>query len=116
MEKYSNQIRLVCSQKLENIDDVKKYIKDKNVEIDQIIASRQKYRNKLRHCKDEELIENHKKKISECSYIIKKYRANVKIANQIIEDVPKVREIIKIETENIKQELEISKKVRLKYL
>ena len=109
MERYSNQIRLVCSQKLENIDDVKKYIKDKNVEIDQIIAIRQKYRNKLRHCKDEELIESYKKKISECSCVIKKYRANVKIANQIIEDVPKVREIIRIEKERNRQENEIIK-------
>ena len=73
------------------------------------IDLRQKYRNKLRNCKDEELIKEYKSKISDCSLIIKKYRFDLKIANQIIEDVPNIKETIRIEKELKDQELEQGK-------
>ena len=40
-----------------------------------------KYRNKLRICKDDNLIKEYKSKISDCSLIIKKYRYYLKITS-----------------------------------
>ena len=64
------------------------------------------YRNKLKNCKDENLIKEYKSKISNCSLILKKYRVDLKIVNQIIEDVPKIKEVIKIEKQTKYQELD----------
>ena len=41
--------------------------------------------------------------------IIKKYRFDLKIANQIIEDVPKIKEVIKIERNMRNHEFEVQK-------
>ena len=79
LQRYSNQVRLVCKEKLNTLDEVKVF------------------RRKSRNCKDEELVKEYKSKISDCSLIIRKYRYDLKIASQIIEDVPKIKDVIKIE-------------------
>ena len=83
MERYSNEIRLIVAQKLKTIEDVTNL--------------RQKYRNKLRNCTDDNLIKEYKTKRDECTTILNKYRKNLKTANYILEDTPKVKEVIKIE-------------------
>lgn len=105
LQRYSNQVRLVCKENLKTLDDVKVFISKTNDEISDYMDLRQKYRNKMRNCKDENLIKEYKSKISDCSVILKKYRYNLKIANQIIEDVPKIKEVIKIERNMRNQEL-----------
>lgn len=110
LERYSNQVRLVCREKLDTLDDVKQFISKTNEEMTNYIDLRQKYRNKLRNCKDEDLIKEYKSKISACSLIIKKYRFDLKVANQIIKDVPKIKEIIKIERNMRNNEYEKNKK------
>lgn len=110
LQRYSNQVRLVCKEKLNTLDDVKVFISKINDEMNDYIDLRQRYRNKLRNCKDENLIKEYKSKISDCSLILKKYRFDLKVANQIIEDVPKIKEVIKIERNMRKDELELDKK------
>ena len=97
MERYSNEIRLIVTQKLKTIEDVKSYITQTEKDIKDVTNLRQKYRNKLRNCKDDNLIKEYKEKRNECTTILNKYRKNMKIANYILEDTPKVKEIIKIE-------------------
>lgn len=109
LERYSNQVRLVCREKLDTLDDVKQFISKTNEEMTDYMDLRQKYRNKLRNCKDEDLIKEYKSKISDCSLIIKKYRVDLKVANQIIEDVPKIKEVIKIERNMRNKEFEVQK-------
>lgn len=106
LHRYSNQVRLVCKEKLKTLDDVKVFISKTNDEMNDYIDLRQKYRNKLKNCKDENLIKEYKSKISNCSLILKKYRVDLKIVNQIIEDVPKIKEVIKIEKQTKYQELD----------
>lgn len=106
LEKYSNQVRLVCREKLETIDNVNTFIEKTTTEIEEIADIRQKYRNKLRNCKDDELIKEYKNKISECSNLLKIKRFDLKIAKQIIEDIPKIKETIRIEKQMKYQELE----------
>lgn len=69
------------------------------------IDLRQKYRNKSRNCKNEKLINEYKSKISDCSNFLKIKRFDLKVANQIIEDIPKIKENIRIEKEMKSQEL-----------
>ena len=97
MQRYSNEIRLIAKEKLQTIDNVKSYISQTEKSIAQVTEIRQKYRNKLRNCKDNELIEEYKTKRDECTTILINYRNSLKVANQIIEDNPKIKEIIRIE-------------------
>ena len=97
MELYSNEIRLIVSEKLKTTEDVKCYISQTKKDIEDITNVRQKYRNKLRNCKDDKLIKEYKEKRNECTTILNKHRKNLKIANYIIEDTTKVKEVIKIE-------------------
>ncbi len=61
MERYSNEIRLVVTQKLKATEDVKSYITQTENDIEDITNLRQKYRNKLRNCTDDKLYKNIKK-------------------------------------------------------
>ena len=48
-------------------------------------------------CTDEKLIKEYKEKRNELTTILNKHRRNLKTANYILEDIPKVKEVIKIE-------------------
>ena len=87
------------TEKLKTLDDVKNYISQTEKNIESVTNLRQKYRNKLRNCTDDSLIKEYKTKRDECTTMINKYRKNLKIANYILEDTPKVKEVIKIETQ-----------------
>lgn len=97
MERYSNEIRLIVSEKIKTTEDVKNYISQTEKDIDNVTNVRQKYRNKLRNCKDDILIKEYKEKRDECTTILNKYRKKLKTANYILEDTTKVKEVIKIE-------------------
>ena len=97
MERYSNEIRLIVTAKLKTTEDVKSYISQTEKDIENVTNLRQKYRNKLRNCTDDKLIEEYKEKRNECTTKLNKHRKNLKIANYILEDTPKVKEVIKIE-------------------
>ena len=97
MDKYSNEIRLIVTEKIKTIEDVKSFITRTEEKIKDVIDLRQKYRNKLRNCKDDNLIKEYKEKRNECTTMLNKYRKNLKTANCILEDTPKVKEVIKIE-------------------
>ena len=97
MERYSNEIRLIVREKLKTTEDVNSYISQTGKNIKNVTYLRQKYRNKLRNCKDDNLIEEYKEKRDECTTMLNKYRKNLKIANWILEDTPKVKEVIRIE-------------------
>ena len=109
LNRYSNQVRLVCKEKLETLYNVKDFVEKTSTEIQEIVDIRQKYRNKLRNCKDENLIKEYKSKISECSKFLKIKRSDSKVANQIIEDIPKIKAKIRIEREMKSRELEQGK-------
>ena len=97
LERYSNEIRLIVSEKLKTVDDVKSYISQTEKDIENITNLRQKYRNKLRNCTNDNLIKEYKTKRDECTAILNKHRKSLKTANYILEDTPKVKEVIRIE-------------------
>lgn len=109
MQRYSNEIRLIAKEKLQTTDDVKSYISQNEKNIAEVTGIRQKYRNKLRNCKDDELIKEYKTKRDECTTILKDYRNSLKVANQIVEDNPKIKEVIRIERQARNEELQQTK-------
>ena len=109
MQRHSNEIRLIAKEKIKTIDDVKSYILQTEKNIAEVTEIRQKYRNKLRNCTDDELIKQYKTKRDECTTILKNYRNSLKVANQIIEDDPKIKEVIRIEKQTRNEKLQQSK-------
>ena len=109
IERYYNEIRLIVSEKLKKLEDVKSYILQTEKDIDDVTNLTQKYRNKLRKCTDDKLIDEYKEKRNNCTTILNKYRKNVKIANYILEDTPKVKEVIKIEQQMKREQEDIEK-------
>ena len=109
MQRYSNEIRLIVTEKLKTLDDVKNYISQNEEDIESVTNLRQKYRNKLKNCTDDNLIKEYKTKRDECTTKRNKYRKNLKIANYILEDTPKVKEVIKIEIHMKRAQEDITK-------
>ena len=105
MQRYSNQIRLVAREKLITIKDVQHCISQTEKEIVNITKIRQKKRNKIKNCKANDLVDEYKAKIDTCTTILEDHRKNLKIANQIIEDVPRIKEVVKIEKQMRNEEL-----------
>ena len=98
-------------------DDVEKYIVRTEKDIENVSNLRQKYRNKLRHCTDDKLIIEYKTKRDECTTVLNKYRKNLKIANDILEDIPKIKEVVKIERQMKRDQENITKaKKKHRYL
>lgn len=109
MERYSNEIRLIVTEKIKTVADVKSYISQTEKDIENVTNLRQKYRNKLRNCKDHKLIKEYKTKRDEYTTILNKYRKNIKTANYILEDTPKVKAVVEIEKQMKKEQEDISK-------
>lgn len=109
MERYSNEIKLIVTEKIRTTEDVKSYISQTEKDIEDTTNVRQKYRNKLRNCKDDNLIKEYKAKRDECTTTLNKYRKNLKTANWILEDIPKVKEVIKIEKQMKREQEDILK-------
>lgn len=97
LERYSNEIRLIVTEKLNTIEDVKNYITQTEKKIADVTNIRQKYRNKLRNCTNENLIKEYKQKRDACTTVLSEYRKKLKISNYILEDTPRVKDVIKIE-------------------
>lgn len=109
LERYSKQTILIVKEKLKTIEDVNNYISQTKSKIEDITNLRQKYRNKLRNCKDNNLILEYKNKRDKCTMVLNKYRENLKTANYILDDIPKIKEVIKIEQQMKKEQNEVAK-------
>ena len=109
MEQYSKEIRLIVAEKMKTVEDVKQYILQAEENIKDVVNIRQKYRNKLRNCIDNNLIKKYKAKRDEYTNVLNIYRKNLKTANCILEDIPKVKEVVKIEKQMKLEQIEVTK-------
>ena len=109
MERYSKEIRLIVTEKIKTVEDVKSYILQTEENIKNVTNIRRKYRNKLRNCTDDNLIKEYKTKRDVCTNVLNIYRKNLKTANCILVDIPKVKEIIKIEKQMKLEQMEVTR-------
>ena len=99
LDRYTDEVTLVCQEHLETPQDIQNYIVRMNAEIDEVTAVRSKIRNKQRNCTDPVQMEELKKKCAACTTVLADLRKKKKTACNVIEDNPKLRELLEAEFE-----------------
>ena len=99
LDRYTDEVTLVCQEHLETPQDIQDYIARMNAEIDEVTAVRSKIRNKQRNCTDPVQMEELKKKCAACTTVLTDLRKKKKTACNVIEDNPKLRELLECEFE-----------------
>lgn len=99
LDRYTAEMTLVEQEHLETPQDLQIYIARVNAEIDEAAATRSKVRNKQRNCTDPERMVELKKQCAACTAVLADLRKKKKTACDIIEDHPKLRELLESEFE-----------------
>ena len=99
LDRYTAEMTLVEQEHLETPQDLQIYIARVNAEIDEAAATRSKIRNKQRNCTDPERMVELKKQCAACTAVLADLRRKKKTACDIIEDHPKLRELLESEFE-----------------
>ena len=99
LDRYTAEMTLVEQEHLETPQDLQIYIARVNAEIDEVTATRSKVRNKQRNCTDPERMAELKKQCAACTTVLADLRKKKKTACTIIEDHPKLRELLESEFE-----------------
>ncbi|MCH5320538.1 MAG: relaxase/mobilization nuclease domain-containing protein [Eubacterium sp.] len=97
IDKISNQVRLISKHNLNNTDDVQHFISDNQKQIVTITNQRNQIYNKLRRCKDTDIISSLKSERDVCSATLKKLRTNNRVAKSILNDVDEIKSNINAE-------------------
>jgi hypothetical protein len=92
-------VDLVHREHFDTPQDIQDYIARMNQEIDIATALRSKVRNQQRRCTDPETMAELKKKFNAYTSVLAELRKNKKTAYNIIEDNPKVQELLECEYE-----------------
>lgn len=92
-------MRLIARKDLHTLDDVSGLIQHHDKEIEEITNARTRIYNKLRRCHDESQRAELLHKRDDCTAVLTDLRNEKKIALTIIEDNPKIKENIRIETQ-----------------
>lgn len=99
LDRYTAEMTLVEREHLETPQDLQRYIARVNAEIDEVTDTRSKVRNKQRNCTDPERMAELKKQCAACTTVLADLRKKKKTACDIIEDHPKLRELLESEFE-----------------
>lgn len=111
LDRYSEQVRLVGKYKLHDLPSVNDFIEKNNTEIKLLTDYRKIIRKELASCHDPEREKELIAKRNDCTAAIAGLRKEIKTAEQLIEDNPKIKENIRIE-EQMRQEFYAPKKQR----
>ena len=99
LDRYTAEMTLVEKEHLETPQDLQRFIVRTNAEIDEVTATRSKVRNKQRNCTDPERMVELKRQCAACTAVLADLRKKKKTACAIIEDHPKLRELLESEFE-----------------
>lgn len=99
LERYSEEIRLACREQFDTAEDIQGFIEKTTADMDTVAAARQKIRNRQRNCHDPAEKEELKKKCADYTAALALLRKEKKTACNILEDNPKLRELLKCEYE-----------------
>lgn len=112
VDRLTRQVRLIAHEKLNSLDEVRAFITDTDQSIGEITAVRTQVYNKLRRCHDEGRREELFTERDDCTARLTRLRKQKKIALTIIEDDPRIKENIRIETRAINEAFALKPKQR----
>ena len=97
LDRYSEQVRLVCKQKLTDISSVGNFIQTAESEIKLLIDYRKILYRKIDSCHQPEEKQTLLAKRNDCTKVITQLRKDKKTALGILKDYPEIKEKIRIE-------------------
>lgn len=97
VDRYSQQVRLVCKHKLNTTDDVTAFTHQTDSKMEEITAQRNGIYNRLRRCTDPEQIAELKAQRDVCTSQLAVLRKDKKVTGTILADVDDIKEKIRIE-------------------
>ena len=97
LDRYTAQLTLASREGFRTTEDIEAFIAEKNAEIDTVTAQRTKLRNRQRSCKDPAEKEQLKAECAACTETLTHLRKEKKTAYGIIDDSPKLKELIDCE-------------------
>ena len=100
MDRYAEDIRLIATQNLSTLDDVKKLITEHEAMLKKLERERKNCYNRLRRCGDPETIEEIKAERDKLTSAMAGCRKEIKIANRVITNSERMHE-------NLKKELKL---------
>lgn len=112
LERYSKQIRLIAKQGLNTESDVTAFIENKTAEINTLNTQRNSIYNQLRRCTDLEKEQALCSRRDKISVQIKELRQDKKTAENILKDIPVLKENIKIELQMKSKQLQKTKNMK----
>lgn len=99
LEAISQQVRLICCEKLYTAEDVEDFISRKQAEIKELGQARQKCYNRLRRCTDETDIVQIKAQRDRLTAAMASYRKDIKTAENVLSRSEQMKEKLKREHE-----------------
>ncbi len=97
LDRYSEQVRLICDNRLTDISSVEVFIKNTDSQMKLISDYRKMLYRKIKSCHEPTEKTKLVAKRDDCTKVLAKLRKDKKTATRIIEDNPKIKENILIE-------------------
>ena len=105
LDRRTNQMLLMSEAKFKTADEIRDYIAQRELDIIDVKKYREHWRNKLRNATDPKLIAEYKQKRDKCTDYLTRLRFQKDTAQTILNDVPKVRELLRAE-QNVQRGLD----------
>ena len=113
MDEYSERIRFLCKYKIETMSDVNNVKEKKQEEMQKILNIRNRLYYKRQKLENESEKEGVTKEIIDVTSALTKVRKEIKLCDEIYDDVPKIEEQIKELDDKEKQKIE-EQEIKLK--
>lgn len=113
MDEYSERIRFLCKYKIETMSDVNNVKEKKQEEMQKILNIRNRLYYKRQKLENESEKEGVTKEIIDVTSALTKVRKEIKLCDEIYDDVPKIKEQIKELDDKEKQKIE-EQEIKLK--
>ncbi|MBQ6164235.1 MAG: hypothetical protein IJK23_07160, partial [Clostridia bacterium] len=97
LDRRTNQMLLMSEAKFKTADEIRDYIAQRELDIIDVKKYREHWRNKLRNVKDPKQIAEYKQKRDKCTEYLSRLRLQKETAQTILNDIPKVRELLRAE-------------------
>lgn len=110
MDKYSEQVRFVCKYKIETIADIENVKEQKQEEMQKILNDRNRLYYKRHKLDNESAKDSVTKEIIDVTAILAKVRKEIKLCDEIFDNVPKIKEQVKEMDEREKQKIKEKEK------